>query len=69
MPRREGLREIPLIVTDLTDKQMLQYMGRENGEDYNSDFLVMLNTWEEAAEFYREIRQNLKPLEIAQLLG
>ena len=27
---------------------MLQFMGRENGEDYNADFLVMLETWEAA---------------------
>ena len=35
-----------MIVRDLTDQQMLELMGRENGEDYSTDFLVMLNTWE-----------------------
>jgi hypothetical protein len=25
---------------------MLQFMGRENLDDYNADFLVMLQTWE-----------------------
>ena len=27
---------------------MLKFMGRENGEDYNSDFTIMLETWEAA---------------------
>ena len=37
-----------MVVRDLDDKQMLQFMGRENGEDYNADFLVMLEIWEAA---------------------
>src|SRR5215471_779531 len=28
--RREGLKEIQLIAEDLNDREMLQYMGREN---------------------------------------
>jgi hypothetical protein len=35
---------------------MLQFMGRENGEDYNAEFLVMLNTWEAAARFFPRMR-------------
>jgi ParB/Sulfiredoxin domain len=41
--RRNELKEVPLIVQPLTDLQMLQFMGRENGEDYSAEFLVMLN--------------------------
>jgi ParB-like chromosome segregation protein Spo0J len=48
---RLKLKTIPLIVAALSDQQMLQYMGRENGEDYSSDFLVMLNTWDGATKF------------------
>ena len=31
--RTHKLRTIPLIIAALTDAQMLQFMGRENGED------------------------------------
>jgi hypothetical protein len=55
---------------DLSDKQMLQFMGRENGEDYNSDFVIMLNTWDGAAAYFRAIsRKSAQPIEIARLLG
>jgi hypothetical protein len=64
------LKSIPLIVRDLTDKQMLQFMGRENLEDYNADFLCMLETWEAAAKFAASIdAEKRPPLVIAQLLG
>jgi len=46
--RRLGMKKVRIIVKDLTDMEMIQYMGRENGEDYATDFLVMLNTWEGA---------------------
>jgi ParB family chromosome partitioning protein len=63
--RQAGIKTVPVIVKELTDEQMLQYMGRENGEDYSTDFLVMLNTWEGAVKFGRRGAQ----LEIAKLLG
>jgi hypothetical protein len=44
--RRLKLANISLIVEALTDKQMLQYMGRENLEDYNAVFLIQLESWE-----------------------
>lgn len=47
--RQFGLENIPVIVRDLTDEQMLGFMGRENMEDYNADFLTMLETWEAAS--------------------
>ena len=40
--------EISVIVRDLSDKQMLQFMGRENLEEYNADFLCMLESWQAA---------------------
>lgn len=46
--RRAGLKSIPIILRDLDDLDMLKFMGRENGEDYNSDFTIMLETWEAA---------------------
>jgi ParB-like chromosome segregation protein Spo0J len=67
--RRNGETEIPLIVQDLTDQQMLQFMGRENGEDYNADFLVMLNTWEAAVRFAAHVPGSRHAIDIARLLG
>jgi ParB-like chromosome segregation protein Spo0J len=42
--RRTGVAEMQLLVEDMDDRQMLQLMGRENGEDYSANFLVMLST-------------------------
>ena len=67
---RAGLKEVPVIVKKLTDVQMLQYMGRENGEDYSTDFLIMLNTWEGAVRFLaHDNGQKLQAIEIARVLG
>jgi len=60
---------IPVIVRDLTDEQMLQFMGRENLEDYNADFLVMLEAWEAAAAFARQDAEKTEDIEVARLLG
>jgi hypothetical protein len=62
---------VPVIVEDLTDKQMLQYMGRENLEDYNAEFLIMLEAWEAAAAFCSRQHAVAKPqaIDIAILLG
>ena len=67
--RQAGLKKVPLVVRELDDEQMLQFMGRENLEDYNADFLVMLETWESASAFARRGAQKLEPVEIARLLG
>lgn len=67
--KRCGIEVIPVIVKDLTDEEMLQYMGRENGEDYSTDFLVMLNTWEGAERFRRRGAGKCESLSIAQMLG
>ena len=64
--KRAGLNRAPIIVRDLTDEQMIQFMGRENGEDYKADFITMLNTWEGAIAFSKGFE---KPVEIARLLG
>lgn len=64
--------EVPVIVRDLDDVQMLQFMGRENGEDYNADFLVMLETWEAAIRFVvveEASSKSDKPLKVANFLG
>jgi hypothetical protein len=59
-----------MIVRDLDDEQMLKFMGRENGEDYNADFATMLETWEAAVKFSRrDDGEAIKPVEIAMLLG
>jgi hypothetical protein len=61
---------IPVIVRDLTDVQMLQFMGRENMEDYNADFLVMLESWEAAVLFLeRDKAQKPQDIDVARLLG
>jgi hypothetical protein len=69
--RRSKLKTIPVIVRDLTDEQMLQFMGRENAEDYNADFLVMLETWEATDNFIRRTAdlQSLQVIKIARFLG
>ena len=68
--RREGMTEVNVIVKELTDLQMLQYMGRENGEDYSSDYLIMLNSWEGAVRFLARLNaQKSEPIEIAKVLG
>src|SRR5215831_1330877 len=48
--RRQGLKSIQLISETLSDIQMLQYMGRENLEDYDSSFLIQLESWEAAVK-------------------
>jgi ParB-like chromosome segregation protein Spo0J len=69
--KRAKHAELPLIVRELSDKEMIQYLGRENLEDYNADFLIMLETWQAAIEFSRAgiPRASSEPLEIARLLG
>jgi ParB-like nuclease domain len=74
--RKEAARQeigddakISLIVRDLTDEEMLQFMGRENLEDYAADFIVMLESWEAAANFRALSRENPETLEIASILG
>ena len=44
-------------------------MGRENGEDYGTEFLVMLNTWGTAVEFLRPRGRAKTTLDIARFLG
>ena len=50
---------------------MLQFMGRENGEDYGNEFLVMLNTWEAAVTFRKSVPRGTDEttLDIARFLG
>lgn len=67
--RRLELPSIPIIVRDLNDEQMLSFMGRENLEDYNADFLSMLETWEAAAAFFRTSGLDAQAVVIARLLG
>jgi ParB/Sulfiredoxin domain len=67
--RLNKLKIVPLIVQELTDEQMLQYMGRENMEDYNADFLCMLETWEAAVKFSSTAEKSKQPIAIARLLG
>ena len=70
--RRVGLKEIPLIMSNLDDADMLRFMARENGEDYNAEFLMMLNTWEGAAKFLSHTCMHVSDeqyVEIAKFLG
>jgi hypothetical protein len=48
---------------------MLQFMGRENGEDYGTEFLVMLNTWEAAVKFLVPHGTKKTTIEISHFLG
>ena len=69
--KRNGLTAVRLVVRDLTDEQMLQFMGRENGEDYKSDFNIMLNTWDGAVRYLKKTGTGFsgKDIEVARLLG
>ena len=68
--RRSGMQTIALTVMKLTNEQMLNYMGRENMEDFNSDFLVMLETWEAGHQFLLgQPSKSAQPTDIARLLG
>lgn len=44
-------------------------MGRENLEDYNAEFLAMLEVWEAAKKYLHHSAGNSEPLDIAMLLG
>ena len=45
-------------------------MGRENLEDYNADFLTMLQTWDAAVNYFPSTDgKRDQPIEIANLLG
>jgi hypothetical protein len=49
---------------------MLQFMGRENMSDYNSDFLTMLETWDAAVNYLTtKDGKSIQPIVIAELLG
>jgi len=71
--RRSGLSTIALIVEDLTDMQMLQYMGRENLEDYSASFLIQLESWEAASKsgLVHSSADEREPqaIDIAKILG
>jgi ParB family chromosome partitioning protein len=75
--RRAKIKEVPIIVRKLSDSEMLRFMGRENGEDYNADFLVMLETWDAAVEYLKakpdELgdhgHQKMDAIDIAKFLG
>jgi len=68
--RDSNLSRVAVIVRDLTDKQMLQFMGRENMEDYNADFLCMLETWEAGVRFFPSAEGKAgRPIDVARLLG
>jgi hypothetical protein len=49
---------------------MLQFMGRENMDDYNADFLTMLETWDAAIGYVtsRDVTE-VQPIVITELLG
>jgi ParB-like nuclease domain len=64
-----GLTEVPMILRDLTDLQMLQFMGRENLEIYNADLLTMLETWRAAKKFSENSGLSSKPIDNARILG
>lgn len=64
--RRVGLKSAPMIVRNLTDKQMLQFMGRGNDKVYNVDFPTLLGAWNAVAAV---IGKRAQAIEIAMVLG
>lgn len=69
--RRLGYATLPVIVQDATDEQMIKAMAHENGEDYSTDFLIQLNTWEGGLRYLSSFHETKNPeaLEVARLLG
>jgi hypothetical protein len=68
--RRQEAGKIPLIIRGLSDGDMLRFIGRENGEDYSTEFLIMLNTWEGAEKFlFSAENKRHQQIEIARFLG
>src|SRR5262245_22464302 len=67
--KRLGLKEVSVIVRDLDDEMMIKMMGRENGEDYSTQFLILLNTWEGGLKYFAHARKNAEPLDNARVLG
>jgi hypothetical protein len=62
--------KVPVIIRDLDDREMIKFMGRENLEEFNADFLIMLESWEAAEEFLRGDRDKTPQIiDIARLLG
>jgi ParB-like chromosome segregation protein Spo0J len=60
---------IPLIIKSLSEEDMLAYLGRENLEDYNADFNVMLQTWEAGRRFCGASGAVCQDTDIAKKLG
>jgi hypothetical protein len=71
--KRAGYASVAVIVRPLTDEQMIKMMAHENSEDYSTNFIVQLNTWEGGIQYLQGIArysaQNPEPLAIARLLG
>ena len=68
--KRAGLSDVNVVIRDLSDDDMLRFMGRENGEDYRTYFLVLLETWEAAYKNLPSADGNhIQSIEIAKFLG
>lgn len=67
--RRLGVDKIPVIIRELDEEQMIMFMGRENGEDYNSDFVSMLETWEAGIAYLKKLKNKTDRMTVASLLG
>jgi hypothetical protein len=54
----------------LTERMNARFMGRENGEDYAAEFLVMLNAWDAAINFLLPHgSKDTSTIDIARFLG
>jgi len=68
--KRAGLSDVNVVIRDLSDDDMLRFMGRENGEDYRTDFLVLLETWEAAVkQLTSSDVTGCQSIDIARFLG
>lgn len=68
--KRAGLSDVNVVIRDLSDDDMLRFMGRENGEDYRTDFLVLLETWEAAVKQLTSTDvSKCQSIDIARFLG
>lgn len=63
--RRAGMTQVPVIVREIADIEMLKLMSRENMSDFDTTLLGQLEVWEAACKWV----DGSKPIEVAHLLG
>jgi hypothetical protein len=67
--RRCKLDTVPIIVRELSDEQMIMFLGRENLTDYDSDSRTLQATWASGAAYLKSQNIEPTPTAIARIIG